>query len=100
MDQALRKNCEDEYLTPEQLTQRYKKVVTLRTLANWRSTGDGPQYTKIGGRVLYAMSAVLEWESTRRIGAKCSAFLIMAGWADDLLYLAVDLFMGTGAVFV
>ena len=59
---------DEEYLTPTNLTERYKKSITLRTLANWRSIGEGPQYTKIGGRVLYALSAVLKWESKRRIG--------------------------------
>jgi hypothetical protein len=59
-----------EYLTPQELTQRYKGVVTLRTLANWRSTGEGPQFTKIGGRVLYALLAVKAWEARRRIGTQ------------------------------
>jgi hypothetical protein len=56
----------EQFLTPEELTQRYKGRISLRTLANWRSTGDGPIYTKIGGRVLYALSAVKNWEQSRR----------------------------------
>lgn len=64
----------DEYLTPKDLVARYKNVVTLRTLANWRSTGDGPQFTKIGGRVLYALSAVTAWEQRRRIGRVAMGF--------------------------
>lgn len=54
-----------EYLTPQELAERYKGAVTVRTLANWRSTGNGPKFTKIGGRVLYPVEAVVEWEKSR-----------------------------------
>jgi hypothetical protein len=54
-----------EYLTPKDLVERYKGTITNRTLANWRCTGDGPRYTKIGGRVLYPVDAVVEWEKKR-----------------------------------
>jgi hypothetical protein len=59
-----------QYLTPSELVARYKQTITIRTLANWRSTGEGPRYTKIGGRVLYPAQAVTEWESARTLGAK------------------------------
>lgn len=59
-----------QYLTPAELVNRYKQTITIRTLANWRSTGDGPNYTKIGGRVLYPVSAVTIWETSRTLGAK------------------------------
>lgn len=59
-----------QYLTPSELVARYKQTITVRTLANWRSTGEGPRYTKIGGRVLYPTQAVTEWESARTLGVK------------------------------
>lgn len=59
-----------EYLTPSELVARYKGTITIRTLANWRSTGEGPRYTKIGGRVLYPVEAVTTWELSRTLGAK------------------------------
>lgn len=59
-----------EYLTPAELVQRYRGSITIRTLANWRSTGEGPRYTKIGGRVLYPVDAVKTWEESRTLGAK------------------------------
>lgn len=58
------------YLTPAELVARYKNTITLRTLANWRSIGEGPRYTKIGGRVLYPVDAVNSWEQARTLGAK------------------------------
>jgi hypothetical protein len=57
-----------QYLTPSELVARYKQTITIRTLANWRSTGEGPRYTKIGGRVLYPAHAVAEWENARTLG--------------------------------
>lgn len=59
-----------QYLTPAELVARYKNTITIRTLANWRSTGEGPRYTKVGGRVLYPVSAVKSWEDSRTLGAK------------------------------
>ena len=58
------------YLTPAELVQRYKNTITIRTLANWRSTGEGPVYTKIGGRVLYPVDGVKAWEASRTLGVK------------------------------
>lgn len=60
------------YLTPDELVDRYKGKVNKRTLANWRSNGDGPEYVKIGGRVLYPYGGVLAWEErrTRRVYAR------------------------------
>ena len=60
----------NKYLTPTELVARYKNTITIRTLANWRSTGEGPRYTKIGGRVLYPVDGVIEWEASRTLGAK------------------------------
>jgi hypothetical protein len=59
-----------QYLTPAELIERYKKTITIRTLANWRSIGEGPKYTKIGGRVLYPMDGVTSWETSRTLGVK------------------------------
>ncbi len=59
-----------QYLTPAELVERYKQTITIRTLANWRSTGEGPRYTKIGGRVLYPVDAVKTWEESRTLGSK------------------------------
>lgn len=56
-----------EYLTPNELCARYKGAISPRTLANWRSQRIGPAFVKIGGRVLYAVEAVLRWESGRAI---------------------------------
>ena len=56
---------ESELLSPKDLSERYKGRVTERTLANWRSTGQGPRFVKIGGRVMFPVDQVKEWEERR-----------------------------------
>lgn len=51
------------FLTPHQLAQRWNRVVSTGTLANWRSKGVGPSFTKLRGRVLYPLAAVQEYEA-------------------------------------
>lgn len=54
------------YLTPAELVERYRGRITAKTLANWRWLGQGPRATKIGGRILYALADVLNWEAQQR----------------------------------
>lgn len=56
----------DGYLTPAELCHRWKGQITEKTLANWRCAGDGPSYTKIGGRVMYHIDDVKKYEQRRR----------------------------------
>jgi hypothetical protein len=58
----------EQYLTPRELSERYKGAISERTLANWRSSGGGPQFTKVGGRVLYSLASVEDWEKKRTRG--------------------------------
>ena len=57
---------DDQHLTPRELAERWKHTVSMATLANWRSAGQGPQYLKIGGRVLYRRADVEAYEAKRR----------------------------------
>ncbi len=52
-------------LTPAELTNRWREQITLATLSTWRSRKQGPLYIKIGGRVLYPLTAVEEYERKR-----------------------------------
>ncbi|WP_281301817.1 MULTISPECIES: helix-turn-helix domain-containing protein [unclassified Iodidimonas] len=36
--------------------------ISHRTLERWRWTGEGPKFLKVGGRVVYRMSDVEEYE--------------------------------------
>lgn len=59
-------NTDDEFLTPRELSARYKNLISERTLANWRSTRQGPTFVKVGGRVMYPVGAVTDWEASRQ----------------------------------
>ena len=41
--------------------------MTVRTLANWRWAGNGPKFTRIGGRILYDMEELVRWEDRRTV---------------------------------
>ena len=58
----------DHLLTPQELVTRWHNIVSTRTLANWRSQATGPKYIKIGGRIVYPVEVVEEWERKRTVG--------------------------------
>lgn len=62
---AHRLTHEARLLTPQALIDRWQSSITLVTLATWRSRKNGPRYIKIGGRVLYPLDGVEEWETKR-----------------------------------
>lgn len=53
---------EKRFLSPAELAARWEHRVCVRTMANWRTQGNGPRFTKIGGRVLYPLKDVEAWE--------------------------------------
>lgn len=57
------------FLTPDELVDRYASTISLRTLANWRSSKQGPPFVKIGGRVMYPVAEVERWEHRRMVNA-------------------------------
>ncbi|CAH1654930.1 Helix-turn-helix domain-containing protein [Hyphomicrobiales bacterium] len=56
-----------QFLTPAELSERYDGRISVRTLANWRQTGNGPAYTKVGGAILYNLAKVEEWENRNTV---------------------------------
>ena len=56
-----------EFFTPAELAARYQGRITVRTLANWRSAGISPPFTKVGGRILYRVADIEEWERKRTV---------------------------------
>lgn len=65
---------QEKYLTPAEVSQRYGGKISTRTLSNWRSSGNGSlPFVKIGGKVLYPLSSLVEWER-RRTASSTSAY--------------------------
>ena len=56
---------DSDLLTPVELSEMLD--VTLGTLANWRSYGHGPKYTKVGGRVRYPQTEINQWLKNRTL---------------------------------
>lgn len=54
------------YISPDDLAARWQGRVKVQTLAKWRTLKKGPAYTKMGGRVLYALADVEAFESVNR----------------------------------
>lgn len=53
------------HLTPSELAARWG--VTPAHLANLRSRGQGPDYLKPAGRVLYPLAAIEAWEASTTV---------------------------------
>jgi hypothetical protein len=54
-------------LNPKELSERWGGGIGVRTLANWRSVGKGPRYLKLGGRIVYELTAIEEWEKAKSV---------------------------------
>lgn len=59
---------EANYLTPRELAERWRNVVSLATLDNWRSQQRGPRWFKAGGRVLYPINEIIQFEQRNMRG--------------------------------
>lgn len=51
------------FLNQKELSKRWK--LSHRTLERWRWLGTGPQCHKIGGRVVYNLNDIEDWENNR-----------------------------------
>ena len=51
------------HLNQVELSSRWN--ISPRTLERWRWIGEGPQYLKIGGRVVYRLEDIERYESER-----------------------------------
>ncbi len=49
------------HLNQIELSRRWR--ISPRTLERWRWLGEGPQYLKIGGRVVYRLSDIESYEA-------------------------------------
>jgi predicted site-specific integrase-resolvase len=57
----------DVHLTEKELAFRWK--MSPRTLQRWRWAGSGPDYLKLGGKVVYREDDVRLWEENHRVTA-------------------------------
>lgn len=50
------------FLTPEEVAERYRGGISIGTLRNWRAMRIGPTYLKIGKAVLYPLEELEAWD--------------------------------------
>jgi hypothetical protein len=79
----------EQFLTPAELSARFGNKIKESTLANWRSRGKGPPYTRIGGRILYRLDDVIAWERARTITRSVLKVLIPA-----VIWLSIGFYCG------
>lgn len=60
---------EKQFLDVAELSARWDGKISVRTLGNWRTGGQGPKYVKVGGRVVYRVSDIIEWEESRTVSS-------------------------------
>lgn len=56
-----------EFLTAEEVSERYRGLITVGTLGNWRVMRIGPPFMKMGRQVLYPLSALEAWDRTNMV---------------------------------
>jgi hypothetical protein len=59
----------ETYLSPAELVDRWGGRVKVKTLGNWRTSGEGPAYQKFGNRIGYPMSAIIDYERKGRFNS-------------------------------
>jgi hypothetical protein len=56
-----------KFLTPDEVTERYRGGVSAGTLRNWRAMKIGPSFVKIGKAVLYPLEELEAWDKGNRV---------------------------------
>ena len=60
------------FLTPQEVYERYRGMISLGTLRNWRMMKIGPSFLKLGRAVLYPLSELEAWDR-KNLGVICRA---------------------------
>lgn len=62
-----------KFLTPEEVSDRYRGQVTVGTLRNWRALRIGPAFVKIGKAVLYPVDQLDAWDRKNLVACRAQA---------------------------
>ena len=63
---------EPKYLTPEEVSDRYRGAISTGTLKNWRSQRIGPPFIKVGKSVLYSAEQLDQWDRKNVVTCRAS----------------------------
>jgi hypothetical protein len=67
---------EAKFLTPEEVTERYRGGISVGTLRNWRAMRIGPTFVKIGKAVLYPIDELDAWDEKNIVKCRASNRLV------------------------
>ncbi|MEA2889562.1 MAG: hypothetical protein QOI05_355 [Bradyrhizobium sp.] len=65
--------ADNKYLTPEEVSARYRGEISVGTLSNWRVARIGPTFIKIGKAVLYPIDELDAWDRKNLIVCRSPA---------------------------
>lgn len=63
---------DSKFLTPEEVSERYRGGISVGTLRNWRSMRLGPSFVKIGKAVLYPVDELDAWDELNKVQCRAS----------------------------
>ncbi|MUZ65633.1 helix-turn-helix domain-containing protein [Agrobacterium vitis] len=63
---------EGKFLTPDEVSERYRGGISVGTLRNWRAMRIGPTFVKIGKAVLYPISELDAWDEKNTVTCRAS----------------------------
>ena len=64
--------ADSKFLTPEEVSERYRGGISVGTLRNWRAMRIGPTFVKIGKAVLYPISELDAWDQKNMVTCRAS----------------------------
>lgn len=64
--------ADGKFLTPEEVSERYRGGVSVGTLRNWRAMRIGPTFVKIGKTVLYPLAELEAWDQKNIVTCRAS----------------------------
>ena len=56
----------EKLLTPAEVVEYLDHKITIETLGVWRSRGKGPEYLKLGGKVVYLLPDLEKWMKEKK----------------------------------
>ena len=64
--------ADNKFLTPEEVSERYRGSISVGTLRNWRVMRIGPTFVKIGKAVLYPIIELDAWDQKNIVTCRAS----------------------------
>ncbi len=68
---------ENQFLTTDEVSERYRGEITVGTLRNWRAMRIGPGFIKIGKAVLYPITELDAWDQKNMVTCRASRSFVM-----------------------